>query len=146
MNARLSTVAPDLVQALVDRSPTILRAVAVDVCEWVVVQAGLENRTVEASLGLLRDQQFGESTERDALAQLIETLDEHAWDLQDLVNNGGATQRDYLEAFARARAASAVWCAMDLDPLEAALESSYEAQAAKGDLQGLRQVVATRLD
>jgi len=54
-------------------------------------------------------------------------------------------QAAYLDKFAAARAAHSLWFALDADPLAAALESVYEAQAARGNLDALRAVVSRAL-
>ena len=89
----------------------------------------------------VRDLRVGESPERDALKVLVDELDERAWDVQDEVDAGRAPQEAYLVAFSLARAASAVWFALDSDALQTALEAVYEAQAARGDLAGVRRRV-----
>lgn len=91
------------------------------------------------ALAALREGQVGDSHERNALKALVDALDERAWDIQDEVEAGRAAEQQYLDGFALARAASAVWFALDADPLTAALEATYEAQAARGDLEGARR-------
>jgi len=54
-------------------------------------------------------------------------------------------QAAYLDKFAAARAAHSLWFALDADPLAAALESVYGAQAARGNLDALRAVVSRAL-
>jgi hypothetical protein len=142
MTVRLATVAADLVQLLERKPPQQLRTVATDVSEWIVQQVELVDPRVDAGLTALRESHVGPSPERDSLKALVDELDERAWDIQDLADDGNATQEQYLEAFALARAASAVWFALDGDALQSALECVYEAQAAKGDLAGVRQVLA----
>lgn len=78
---------------------------------------------------------------RRSVAQLTEELDERAWDIQELVDTGAATEEAYLEAFRQARAAAAVGYALSPDPQTAAFESVYEAQAAVIDLGAVRLAV-----
>lgn len=66
---------------------------------------------------------------------LTEGLDEAAWGVQDRVEAGTADKADYVNAFAKARAANAVWYALDPDPLEAAAEATFEASSAIEDPQ-----------
>ena len=72
---------------------------------------------------------------------LVDELDEAAWDLQRPVHSGGSPESAYLEAFRKARAASAVAFALDPDPHKAAIEAVYEAQAALGDVNPVRSAV-----
>lgn len=141
MIARLATVAPDIVDALGRKPPAQLRAIAMAVSEWIVDDVGLVDPRLDEAFVTLRDMRFGASPARDALMALVDELDESAWDLQDEVDAGRAPQQEYLDAFSRARAASTVWFALDSDALQSALEALYEAQAARGDLNGVRRRV-----
>lgn len=141
MTVRLATVAPDLVQVLERKAPARLRTIAAEVSEWIVGQVALVDPRVDAALAAVREAQVGDSPERDSLKVLVDELDERAWDTQDQLEEGSATQQQYLDAFALARTASAVWFALDMDALQSALECVYEAQAATGDLAGVRRSV-----
>jgi hypothetical protein len=141
MTVRLATIAPELVQVLERKRPADLRAVAAAVSEWIVAQVALVDPKVDAALAALKQARVGETPERDHLKVLVEELDERAWDTQDQVEEGLATEQQYLDAFALARAASAVWFALETHALESALESVYEAQAATNDLAGVRRVI-----
>ena len=48
-----------------------------------------------------------------------------------------------MKAFARARAVSAAWFALDPDPVKAAVEATYEAQAAINDLALIRREISS---
>lgn len=141
MTARLATVAPDLVEVLGRKSPAQLRAIAVQASVWIVDEVGLVDPRLDAAFAALREMRVGRSPERDALKLLVDELDERAWDVQDEVDAGRARQEEYLVAFSLARAASAAWFALDGDSLQSALEAVYEAQAATGDLAGVRRRV-----
>ena len=73
-------------------------------------------------------------------------LDQVAWDIQEMAETGAASYQTYSIAFQRARTASAVGFALERDPLRAALEAVYEAQAAVADLDAVRAVVNDALD
>ncbi|MGV8973119.1 MAG: hypothetical protein ACOH10_12425 [Rhodoglobus sp.] len=141
MTARLASVAPDIVEVLGRNPPARLRAIAVDAGEWIVEIVGLVDPRLDAALAAMRDLRVGASPERNALKVLVDELDERAWEVQDDVDAGSAPQEAYIVAFSLARAASAVWFALDSDALHAALEAIYEAQAATGDLAGARRRV-----
>lgn len=101
--------------------------------------------TGSGPLAAVRDRRCGAPSQRDALKVLVDELDERAWDVQDEVTAGRAPQEAYIVAFSLARAASAVWFALDSDELHAALEAVNEAQAARGDLAGVRRRVQSLL-
>lgn len=143
--SRLATVAPDLVGDLEQESEPRLRHVAASLSVWIVDQVGLVDPRVDAALAALRDRRFGSSSEHDLLQKLADELDERAWNVQDQVEEGVLPQEQYLAAFALARAAYALCFALESDPLQAALESVYEAQAATGDLAGARREVRASL-
>ena len=64
---------------------------------------------------------------------LVDELDETAGATQARQHAGAATEDDYLRDFRKARAASAMWFALDPDPLTAAIQSAYEAYHAVAD-------------
>jgi hypothetical protein len=68
-----------------------------------------------------------------AVEKIVDKLDEAGFDLSEKCDRGNATQQEYQAAFAKARAANAVWYALHADPLVAASETAYEAVAAVGD-------------
>lgn len=74
------------------------------------------------------------------MEELAARLDEHAWDIQESDDDARHDSQRYLVAFQRARAASAVAFALDRDR-GAALESIYEAQAALGSIDAMRQLI-----
>ena len=65
---------------------------------------------------------------RSDLEALVTVLDKEYWDLSD--SSGSSDGADARTAFARARAVSALACALALNPVEAALDAIYEAQAS----------------
>ena len=85
----------------------------------------------------------GEATpgQRDALQLLVDELDETAWATRARQHAGIATDEEYLRDFRKARAASAMWFALDPDPLTAAIQSAYEAYHAVADSAVLLDVV-----
>jgi len=113
MSSRLSSVAPDIVAALTHQSTPTLQIVARTVADWIVDRTGLRDPRVDAGLAALRHRNFGPSTERSELGVLVEQLDERAWDIQDRQTTGTSADADYLTAFGLARAASAIWYALD---------------------------------
>lgn len=136
MNLRLSVVAPDLVERLAALPEAQLRNIATAVALWVVVESSLSGNRVDAALDALRQGALvGEST-RSGIEQLVNELDDSAWAAQESGDEGR-----YLLLFRRARAADALWSALDSDVVIAAADSVYEAQAATGDLGVVRRIV-----
>ena len=143
---RLGLVAPEVLAGLSTIPEDRLRPIALATSEWALEQSDLSSPTVDAALSALREGRIGTSPERDALSALVDELDEIAWDIQDATELGDATESSYGEAFARARAASAVLSALDADPFRAAADSLYETQAAVGDLRGLLATLGPLLE
>jgi hypothetical protein len=83
---------------------------------------------------------------REALRALVEELDEAGWDLQDQIEEGAASDDDYLRAFGQARAASALYEATGNDAHLAALEAVYEARMVVGDPGEIRSTIIAALD
>ncbi len=69
------------------------------------------------------------------LLNLVESLNEDQWNLQELVDRGQAEKSAQHSAFISARAANALYYALDDDLLFSAAEAIYEANAALNDLQ-----------
>jgi hypothetical protein len=141
VNTRLGLVAPDLVNDLDQQEPPVLRAVTTRVVHLAVDRTRLVSDAALVALAALDECRFGQSEEREATLRLVDDLDEVAWDLQERSERGDASQAEYLAAFCRARAASAIAFALDADAFVAATEGIYEAQAAISDLDAIRSIV-----
>jgi hypothetical protein len=139
--ARLKLLDPVLRQVLDDASEPARRRAALTVSKLAVDRAGITDPRIGAALERLQGGGYGDSSERSAVQALTEELDEAAWNVQDRVEAGTADKADYVNAFARARAANAVWYALDRDPLEAAAEATYEASAAIGDPEAVSTAI-----
>jgi len=131
--ARLKLLDPMVRQALDDASEQAQRRVALTVSRLAVDRARIADPRLGAAFKRLQGGRYGDSPERSAVQALTEELDRAAWDVQDLVEGGTADESEYFAAFVKARATNAVWYAFDLDPLAAAAEATYEANAAIGD-------------
>ncbi len=139
MSARLGTVAPDLVNRLDSLSDDQLGNVVAVVAREAVTRSGLDEPTVSTALDLI-DTGEPDTTARSAVEVIGTQLDERAWDIQELEDGS----QQYLDAFQRARAAWAVFFALDPNQ-RAAVESIYEAQAALGSIDELRRLLAPLL-
>jgi hypothetical protein len=139
---RLSSVAPELVDDLLRLDPVQSERIALAVVDWILEEVRVEDPRLTAALSVLRGGRVDSET-RSRLQELVEELDERAWDIQDaLAGSQFQDESDYTEAFARARAVNAVWYALGGPSAEMTVECAYEAQAAEGDLEGLRNVVS----
>lgn len=141
MVSRLVTVDADLAGKLEGQPPSRLRRAACTAALLAMNHTGLADSRLDAALAAVRDGVPGGHAECSAAEQVTGELDEIAWDIQDKVDEGTLSYGACREAFGRARAAAAVWLALEPDPFEAALEGIYEAQAALGDLDAIRAAV-----
>lgn len=141
MSSRLATIAPDLDQAVAQASPAGQRAVSIAAAEFAVRRTRLTGPEIDAALAAARAGRFGDTRERAAVHALAERLDERQWAIQDRIDSGQASQEEHLAAFSAARAATALYYALDADTPTAALESAYEANAATDDLTELHALV-----
>ena len=141
MKERLSSIAPDVVEVLASSPTHQVQAVARRAAGWAASATELLDPRVSAALGLLADGRIGPSPERSALARYAAELDQRAWEIQGQVDQGRAKEADYLGAFSQARAASAICFALDEDPRAGAADAVYEAYAATGALDDLREIV-----
>lgn len=139
---RLESIAPDVAGDLIAGSEQQLRRVAERLVGVALAEARVTGAPVEDGLSALTAGQFGDGPTRDALKRFVDELDVAAWDLQDRVEEGLAEQTEYLAAFVQARAAMALWFALDGNPLAAAMEAAYEAEAATDELVLRREAAA----
>ena len=139
---RLQTVLPDLVEYLERLPEPRLRTVAEAVVIAALRAAGLSEVRVERALEALRARAYGDSEQRASVEALADELDEAAWAVQERMDAGEPNEAEYSAAFRRARAAASLWFALDSDPLAAALEASYEAQAAADEATVRREIAA----
>ena len=142
---RLSTVAPDITRALETQSIEVLGLVAQSAALWTVRQLALDDPRISAATNALLSGERGDSKVRQAVKALADELDEAAWEIQDRIESGDASEEAYSQMFCRSRAATALWYALDTTDLTAALETVYEAQAAT-DPDSIRKVVYAVID
>ncbi|MBH0099359.1 hypothetical protein I6E68_09425 [Salinibacterium sp. NSLL150] len=137
---RLATVAPDLVEEIFRRDDSELSALSNAVVAWAIGQVEIEDPRLAVALSALKERRVSDRV-RDQLWELVQELDESAWDLQES-EAGDETLVGYAHAFARARAANALWYSLFIPAAsETVADCMYEAQAVAGDVNGLRNVV-----
>jgi hypothetical protein len=140
MSTRLETRSAELSQLIEAADADPQRRIAVKVAEAALAAVPLDEPELAPALADLAAGRWG-GDGAQAATMLTDRLDDLAFDLQDEVDEGAAEQAEYLEAFRRARAVSAVAFALDTDPRNAALEAAYEAEAATENLELIRVIV-----
>ena len=108
---------------------------------WVVQRVGLTDRAINQAFSQLASNGSASRDVVSAVEQLVSALDARYWNLQEQAESGTALEADVLSAFALARAANSVLCALSGDPAEAA----YEAITATDELPEVRNVVFSAL-
>jgi hypothetical protein len=141
---RLGRIAPDLVERVLRATGDVQREISLDACRHAIAAAGLSDPVVHAGLRCAERGKYGDTAARAAVRDLMGALDETAWGIQEQVDEGGADEATYLTAFTKARAANALFYALDSDPATGALEALYEANVASDDLPQLRMLVTSR--
>jgi len=117
---------PELVE-LARGAGDLARGVARFAVETALRAAPVEADVVAKALDALSGLDTTRRSElRRRLHELAEALEETYWALSDRADH--TAERD--AAFSRARAVSALECALVADPAEATIEAVYEAQAA----------------
>lgn len=140
MATRLEARAADLSRLIEAAEPDPQRRIAVKVAEAALSAVPLDEPELAPALADIAAGRWGGEGVH-AATMLTDRLDDLAFDLQDEVDEGTAEHAEYLAAFCRARAVSAVAFALDADPRNAALEAAYEAEAATEDLNLIRNIV-----
>jgi len=143
---RLRHIAKDLLEELTKADESHLRGVAVAVCNLAVQRSGLKSPVVnEAMQYLLRWQAVPAGIQAD-LEDLVDQLDAKYFDAKDAAEAAGEGDENWHRAFHKARAAAAVLFACNEDPVRAAAESAFEANAAAhDDTAALRKVISESL-
>lgn len=143
---RLDLISPELLLRLGKASKEQLREIVHSVCRLVVERTGLENEIIDEVMEILDSGSQNNDSLRVSINNFVEALDEKQWNLQELVEIGQAKKSDYFSAFSRARAANALYYALDQDPLFSAAEVIYEANAALDDLTIVETLARSILD
>ncbi len=132
-SSRLSAEYPDLSTAIAAAPADRRRRAGWAAAQWAIRVSGLSHPVVAAA-------EIGGSTE--AIAEVVEELDDRYFELQELCDEGKCSKADMLAAFAQARAANALEYAMQGD----AAEAVYEATVCSDDHSELRKLVASALE
>jgi hypothetical protein len=141
IDQRARTLAEPLAQASDDQ----LRIVARAASTLAVERTGLRDPVLDTALSALESGQPADTSLRTQVEALVQQLDEAQWEPQDQVHAGQAgapwAKAAQRAAFRRARAANAVYFALDADPRRAAHEALYEATAATQDEEALAELI-----
>lgn len=135
---RLDSVAPDLSLLLIQADESQRVRVLLATVDWILQRVVVDDERLVAGLVALRAGNFGDSLARSQLWELVEQLENEAWDADQ---DDEPRSAEYLVGFARARAVNCLWYGLAGSSAETVAECAYEAQAAFGDLAGLRAVV-----
>lgn len=133
MGNTLNLIDPALTRIVENATEDQLRKMTLVACELACKENRLNHPLIEQALTALRSGVYGNQVLKEQVEKLTEELDETQWDIQDKVEQGSADQDEYTIAFQRARAASAIYSALDDDPLEAAINALYEVNFSLGD-------------
>jgi hypothetical protein len=134
---RLSTLDKDFYTSLLREDDPALRRAALAAARYAVEKTKMHYPAVEAVLKLLHKGHPLPETEVRELGKLVINLDNIQVDLRERVKLGKKTEAEWRIAFVQARVANAVFQAANVDPLNAALESIYEAYSATEDWPAL---------
>ena len=145
MAHRLETVDASLFAALSGIDQSASRRVRLNVAKWVAQRMSLTDERIQTGLSALAEDGPISVATQSGVSELAAELDETAWDKQDLIESGMATEAEYESVFRLARAATAVLFALDDANTDAAAETCYEAQAAVDDVSEVRTVALSYL-
>ena len=130
--SRLATLSHDLVTKLHGASAVMQRRACIAACELVIDDALLQHPLVSKLFRQLRAGHVFSPQEQKDIDEFVAQSDENYFSLREAAETGEVATGDYLRAFAKARALSALSFAGSNKP-DAASESIYEAAAAIGD-------------
>ncbi|MFI5492375.1 hypothetical protein [Actinoplanes sp. NPDC051859] len=138
---RMTTVDEQLARDVARYDPARLRRLTAAIVRHGLDQAPVADPRLTAGLTQLDAGPWGDTAIRADLQGLVDELDEIAWDAQEAAEEGDGDEAEYDVTFARARAAHALFFALDADPVRAALESAYEVQAGLGDFPAVEAIL-----
>lgn len=122
-----------------------LRSISSAVAQFVVKRSTLSHPLITEAFQHLSTAPYSNLELRDSVRKLGERLDEKYFELQELCEDGKATEAQVSAAFAKARAATAVASALGDVALTAAVETAYEAFAASDDSPSLIKVARSAM-
>jgi len=140
--ARMETLDPEIVRRLSRADETRLRRVAIAVSEFALERANLQSPLAREALDSLRKTGAVSPKVREDLRTLTDSLDDQYFKLHEAADDTdraavargvGREGAPWILMFYKARAANAAFFACERDPLVAALESAYEANATLSD-------------
>jgi len=138
-DVRLESAAPGLNTYIRSLPEDQRRRIAWEVAKWSLSKVPVSDPRIDDLV--LSPLPIVDESRRPAVEALCLELDEAAWDIQDLVDEGRAEYAAYVAAFERARAVNALCEAMNPDASRAASEGIYEALAATDDPDGISALV-----
>ena len=142
---RLSQLDTDFYSSLLREDDSALRRAASAAARFAAERNHIKYPAVDT---VLSHMQSGNPLPREAmteLGKLVINLDNIQVDLRERVKLGRKTEAEWKVAFFHARTANAVFQAANEDPLNAALESIYEAYTATEDWPALKGVIVTAM-
>lgn len=145
MTARLERINPDLFDRLRSASAIQQRAAARAACRFALDYNDLVGPIIDASWEAIETAKYGDSRPRKQLKAFVSQLEVVQGKVRDCVEEGQASRAHYIAAFRRARAANSIYYALSSDTFEAAIESTYEANAATSDIEGLVRAISSAL-
>jgi hypothetical protein len=137
----LVQISPELVDMLRQSADDTRHQIVERACLLAVQRADVADPKLTEALDAIRWRSFGIPDLRSQLDALTQELDEIAWDTQDRVEAGDATEDEYHWAFVKARAAAAIGFALD-GSLAASFDSLYEAYYAIDNRADFMRAVA----
>lgn len=146
MENRLSLIAQDLSTRIYGEPAPIMRKIALIVSRFAINETRLRDPIIEEAFSALDTEVITNASLRERLGKFVERLDQIQWDLKELVDEGEIDKAEYLAAFSKARAANALYFALDPNEYIAATESIYEANAATNELATLKRLALRVLD
>lgn len=128
----LSLLPAGLAETMLGCNVVQLRRGATRAAKLAMAKTGLSDPRVDVALAALESGRTGDGPARDAIGRLVEELDAAAAAARDR-GDGEELER----AFRQARAANALWSALDVDPTVAAADAAYEVYSVLGDWEPL---------
>jgi len=138
----VASIDQDLADQLERANENQLRAAALLAVRFALARIPLMEPAIAEGLQALEEHRYGDQDVRSRVEAVVRKYDEQQWGLQE---DGQGDSPAYSDAFEKARAANALYYALDPDPWLAATRAIYDTEAATEDLPGLRREVLSGL-
>lgn len=142
---RLETVSSEIYTKIINVSDQKKIEIIIAACEFAIKESKINHPLINKVMEYIRNDRRISQVEKSSIEKLVANLDNEYFDLLESSEEGKSSTDEYIEAFSKARAASALLCAFNEDILTAAKEVVYEASSVVEDKNELFYIISNAI-